>query len=435
MNKLANKNVAINNRAIGILFLIVAINTMGVGFVWPLFGPLFLSKTSTLFAKNVSMYWRDALYSIAIGVTPLFTFLCAPMIGAISDYIGRRKILLFCLFGTTVSMVISIFGIVFNQAALLILSRALLGIAAANQVIAQTIVIDLSNYTNKLRRLGLILTANNVGFILGPIIGGLLIDNTLVRWFSISTPFYVAAVFTIFGALLLCVFYKEKPPEINTAKILDVIRADKIFIRLFKHKNIRVPAFIYACLQAGWATFFQTVFFYLIKKYSCSSFLLGAFVSWMGCIFCFNLLVVTRIVTFTPPFKKYMLVILIVTIICSIATIYDNEIFIWLNIIPMASAVSLGSNIMLTTFSNAALNNEQGWSMGIGNSIRSLSWAITPLITSTLLMFDYHAPLLFSTILFLLAAFATFASKCCWLKTTIQNNTKQENRFAVEISK
>src|SRR3990172_12999012 len=85
-----------NNRLLIIaLFLIITIDTMGVGFVWPLFGPLFTGKTSTLFASSVLMEWRNILYGITIGTASLFTFLGAPILGDLSDYIGRRKVLLF----------------------------------------------------------------------------------------------------------------------------------------------------------------------------------------------------------------------------------------------------------------------------------------------------------------------------------------------------
>ncbi|HBY55225.1 MAG TPA: MFS transporter, partial [Coxiellaceae bacterium] len=170
-----------NNRLLIIaLFLIITIDTMGVGFVWPLLGPLFTSKTTTLFANSVSIQWRNILYGITIGTAPLFTFLGAPILGDLSDYIGRRKVLLVCLIGTAIGMGITALGIIFNQLLLLIFSRAWLGAIAASQVIAQAAIIDISTKENKSAHLGIISAANNIGFIFGPIISSLLIDNTLV---------------------------------------------------------------------------------------------------------------------------------------------------------------------------------------------------------------------------------------------------------------
>jgi DHA1 family tetracycline resistance protein-like MFS transporter len=389
-----------------VFFLIIAVDTMGVSFAWPIFGSLFTGKTTALFTNDVSLQWRNILYGITMGITSLFMFLGAPILGDISDRIGRRKILLFCLLGTSLGMCLSALGIVLKQVPLLMLSRAWLGAIAACQIIAQAAIIDISNQNNKASNLGVIEAANNIGYIVGPIIGGLLIDNSLVGWFDFTTPFYFVAILACLNALLLLITYKD-PLKNQITKKLQLTRSIKVFVRALAHKNIRTLAFIYVCFQVGWAMYFQTVFLSLIQKYNYSGRLLGYFFLWMGLIFCLNLLVIVRLVTRLITLKTIIYLTLTIASLCCVAAIYSNETGLWLGIFPMASAISLGGNAMLTTFSNIAAENEQGWAMGISTSLAALSWAITPSLAGLLLAFGSHLPLSIAGILFLLGMIVT----------------------------
>jgi len=398
------------NYIVIVLFLVVALDTMGISFAWPIFGKLFTGENSNLFTSNISMQWRNILYGITMGTASLFMFLGEPILGNISDSIGRRKTLLFCLLGTSVGMGISVLGIVFNQVLLLILGRAWLGAIAASQIIAQATIIDISNQQNKASLLGVISAANNLGFIIGPIIGGLLIDNTLVSWFGFTTPFYFATILALLNALLLLITYKETL-KIQVAKKIQFTQSFKVFARALAHKNIRTASFIYICFQVGWAAYFQTNFLSLIQKYNYSGRLLGYFFLWMGLIFCFNLLIMVRIITRVIELKKIIYIALATAAVCCAAAIYGSEIGVWLSMLPMATAIALGGNALVTTFSNLAAKNEQGWAMGVSSSLAALSWAVTPSLVGLLLAFGFHIPLAGAGILFSLGTIVTILNR------------------------
>ncbi|MBU0744726.1 MAG: MFS transporter [Gammaproteobacteria bacterium] len=392
------------------LFLVITIDTMGIGFVWPLFGPLFTGKTTTLFNSAVSMEWRNILYGITIGIANLTAFFASPILGDLSDRLGRRKILLFCLFGTSIGMGISALGIIFSQVFLLIFSRAWLGAIAGGQVIAQAAMIDISNPGNKSTRLGIISAANNIGFIFGPIISVLLIDSTIVSWFSFTTPFYFAAILALVSAIFLLKVFKENN-KISAPLTQKPAKKTLVFVRAFTNKQIRMTALIYLALQIGWALYLQTNFLSLIQKFNYSSRHLGYFLAWLGIIFCFNLLVVVRLLTQTIALKKIIYSTLtIAAICCFVVAFYNTEIGIWLGIIPMATAIALGSNALLTNLSNIAEKNEQGWMMGVGNSLAALAWAITPPIVGIILILGFSLPLFIAGVLFFLGTIIWIAS-------------------------
>lgn len=389
------------------LFLVITIDTMGIGFVWPLFGPLFTGKTTTLFSSSTPMMWRNILYGITIGTASLFAFISAPILGDISDRIGRRKVLFFCLGGTVIGMLLSALGIMLNQVLLLIFSRAWLGAIAASQVVAQAAIIDISPIDKKSNHLGIISAANNIGFIFGPIISSLLIDKTIVSWFNITTPFYFAALLAIFSIIFLLLVYKEK----NRVKH-QFTQKKFVFIRAFIHKEIRTIAIIYLCLQIGWALYLQIIFLSLIQKYNYSERLLGYFLSWLGLVFCFNLLVMVRITTRFIPLRKIIYSALTLAAVCCLVTASHNvPIIIWASVLPMASVVALGSNAILTKLSNAAAEHEQGWAMGISNSLASLTWTITPIIVGVLLTFGFGLPLVIAGLAFFVGLYIAISQK------------------------
>lgn len=406
-------NKSSHHYLIAALFLVITIDTMGIGFVWPLFGPLFTGKDTTLFTGAISMEWRNILYGITIGAANLAAFLCAPLLGDISDYVGRRRVLLFCLVGTSIGMGISALGVIFNQVLLIIFSRVWLGAVAASQVIAQAAIIDISAVDNKSARLGVISAANNIGFIFGPVISGLLVDNTLVRWFNITIPFYFAAILAFFGALFLLKVFKEPKKNFSLAEQLPVkpklVKRIFVFTRAFTDKHLRATAITYFCLQIAWALYLTTNFLALIQKHGYSSGRLGYFLAWLGIIFCFSLLVVVRLLMRFISLKKIIYITFVVAAVCCfIGAFYNTEIGIWLNILPMASAVALGSNAVLTDLSNIAKKHEQGWVMGVGGSLTALAWAITPPITGAILMFGFGLPLFIACMVFLLGVASLF---------------------------
>ncbi len=399
-------NKSNSRHLVAALFLVITIDTMGIGFVWPLFGPLFTGKETTLFTSGVTMEWRNILYGIMIGAANLAAFLSAPIFGDISDYIGRRRVLLFCLMGTSIGMGLSVLGVAFNQVSLIILSRVWLGAVAASQVIAQAAIIDISTSENKSARLGVLSAANNIGFIFGPVISSLLVNNTLVSWFNLTTPFYFAAVLAFFGALFLLIVFKE--PK----RVLSVVKARStkpsfskrlfVFVRAFTDKYIWRTAISYFCLQVGWALYLQTNFLALIQKYDYSSSRLGYFLAWLGIIFCFSLLVVVRFLVRRVSLQKIVYGTFgIAAICCFVGIFYNTETSIWINILPMAAAIALGSNAVLTNLSNITKAHEQGWAMGVGGSLAALAWAITPPIAGAILMFGFELPLFIAGTAFL----------------------------------
>ena len=106
-----------------IIYLTIFIDFIGVGLVIPIFAPLFLSSSSTLFDSSVNLEVRSFILGLALAVFPFFQFFGAPILGALSDKFGRKNILFLSILGTFLGYVLMVWGILQKDLYLIVLSR------------------------------------------------------------------------------------------------------------------------------------------------------------------------------------------------------------------------------------------------------------------------------------------------------------------------
>lgn len=160
MSDLETPRAAPRKRALLTVFLTILLDLIGFGMILP-----FLT------------FYAEEFHATPLGIGLLFSsysltqLLCAPLLGRLSDRVGRRPVLLGSIAGSAVSYVI--FALAPNYAVLL-LARALSGVAAANYAIAQAYMADVSAPRERAKAMGLVGAAFGLGFVLGPALGGIL---------------------------------------------------------------------------------------------------------------------------------------------------------------------------------------------------------------------------------------------------------------------
>ncbi len=170
---------------ISFIFVTVLIDMMGVGLILPVLPTLVGEFTRDVEAQS---YWYGALI-FTFGFTQ---FLCAPMLGALSDRFGRRTVLLLSIAGLGTMFLLC--GVVRSLPALL-LARVVGGALASNVSVANAYVADITTPENRAKSFGLVGAAFGLGFILGPMIGG------LVGGIGIRLPFFIAAGLSLMNFL------------------------------------------------------------------------------------------------------------------------------------------------------------------------------------------------------------------------------------------
>jgi DHA1 family tetracycline resistance protein-like MFS transporter len=176
-----------------ILLLTVFIDMVGFGIVVPVL-PLYSERFG---ASSFTIGMLLAVYS-GMG------FLFSPIVGALSDRFGRRSILLLSTIGQAAGFFIM--GAA-NSLLWLFVARTIDGIFGANVSTTQAYVADVTPPENRSRAMGLLGAAFGVGFIFGPLIGGVLSQ------ISLSAPFYFAGGLAAANAVLIFFVLPESLPQ------------------------------------------------------------------------------------------------------------------------------------------------------------------------------------------------------------------------------
>lgn len=164
-----------------VLFILftVMIDAMGIGLIMPIMPDLIVEVQGGTLAE--AALWGGVLST----VFAVMQFLFSPVIGNLSDSVGRRPVLLVSLFVMALDyLVMAVAGTMW----LLLIGRIVGGITAATHATAGAYIADISEPHKKAANFGLLGAAFGVGFVLGPLIGGLLGE------FGTRAPFYAAAV-------------------------------------------------------------------------------------------------------------------------------------------------------------------------------------------------------------------------------------------------
>ncbi|MEQ9446087.1 MAG: MFS transporter [Rhodospirillaceae bacterium] len=188
-----------------ILFLIVFVDLIGFGIMVPLL-PFYVERVGA----------GAEVITITLGLYSLFQFMAAPLWGRLSDRFGRKPILAWTLSGFVISYVVLGFA---ESLWLVVAARIFGGLMAGNISTAFAYVSDITTPENRAKGMGLLGAAFGLGFIFGPVIGGLLAGSE-TSTANFLLPALVAASLTT-TALLGVIFIL---PESLSQDVRDQIR-------------------------------------------------------------------------------------------------------------------------------------------------------------------------------------------------------------------
>ena len=225
-----------------ILFLTVFIDMVGFGIVVPVL-PLYTERF------GASPFTTGLLLAVYSGMG----FIFSPVVGALSDRIGRRSILLLSTIGQATG-----FFIMGAATTLLwlFIARTIDGIFGANVSATQAYVADVTPPQDRSRALGLLGAAFGLGFICGPMLGGVL---SLI---SLSAPFYFAGALAAANAVLIFFILPESLPLENRSGL-----NRETFVTLFREGRGRVIVPLMAAyffMMAGFSI--MTAFFAIFTE-------------------------------------------------------------------------------------------------------------------------------------------------------------------------
>ncbi len=385
------------------LFLVIFIDSMGLGLVFPILNSLLFDANAHFFSHNLNTGLRNFLYGLTICIYMFCWFFGAAFLGDLSDQMGRKKSLMICLGGAVIGYLFSAISVVFSSYTLLMIGRVIAGFTAGSQSIAQAAIVDISEPEHKARNLGLILFFTSVGFAVGPVIGGLLSASSLISWFNFDTPFYFAAAISFLNAILLQYLFRETFTK--TGKIqFKLHHAIGIFLSAFKYDTIRELSIILLVMIFGWSGFYSFISMYLLRIYQFTSLQNGFYMGLMGVGFGIGTGFLIDPLTKRFSLKSCATAGCLLAALGIVLTILAPRVtFVWVYVVFITIMVAIAYSTILTLFSNQVDASSQGWVMGITGAIMAFAFGMNGFLLGVLANFSPQVPLFVSAACLLLA--------------------------------
>lgn len=174
------------------IFVIVLVDLLGLTIIIPLL-PLYAASFGA----------TPLLVGVIGAIYPLMQLIGSPLLGQLSDQLGRKPVLLVSQIGTFAGFILLGFA---NGLPLLMISRAIDGLSGGNIVAAQAAITDSTTEKTRAQGLGLIGAAFGLGFTLGPAIAGIALA---LSGNDFRVPAFIAAGFSLLSILLTRFWFRE----------------------------------------------------------------------------------------------------------------------------------------------------------------------------------------------------------------------------------
>ncbi len=392
-----------------IIIFTVAIDVIGLGIIIPVL-PVYDE------AFGISAFSVALLFS----AYSLFSFLSSPFLGALSDKIGRRPVLIGSIASTSLGWFIFALG---RSLPLLLLGRIIDGLAAGNISTAQSSISDIAkDPKERAGNLGIIGMIFGLGFVAGPFLGGLL------SRVSHSFPFIFVGCLSLANVILAYFFLPETNKNIDHHKKI-TWNPLKPLITASKNLHLRtlyLVWFMFNVIAVGANTIFAL---FLGKSYGFSPFTTGMFFTGIGLILALNQGYLLKNF-WLKKFKEKQLILLMLGffsfgyLLMSIHSIY---IFI-LGMIFSALGQSVLGVAMTSEIVGEADIKERGEAVGVLSAIGSAANIIAPIISGLAFQYHHNYPYLLSSFLSILA-FTIF------YKTKVkEGHTQETDELAKEVT-
>jgi len=239
------------NKALAVILAAVMLDAIGIGLVFPILPALLrdVGHTSEI----------ATLLGIMLALYSACQFLCSPILGVLSDRFGRRPVLLVSLAGAAIDYVVMA---VAPELWLLVVGRAIAGVTSANMAVATAYITDISSEDERAKRFGYFHAMFGIGFIIGPVLGGVLGDI----W--VRAPFLLAAALNGLNfALALFVLPESRKGERHARFTLETLNPFKPLRWALTFKSLIPLMAIFVILNfvgtvygTAWALYSEDVF-------------------------------------------------------------------------------------------------------------------------------------------------------------------------------
>ncbi|HMV95464.1 MAG TPA: MFS transporter [Anaerolineales bacterium] len=357
-----------NNKRLFSIILVVFIDLLGFSLILPL-----LPYYAETFNAN------ETITGILIASYAVMQLIGAPLLGRLSDRFGRRPVLLISVFGTFIGFLLLGFA---NALWMLFASRILDGLTGGNLSVAQAYISDVTDEKSRSKGLGMVGAAFGLGFIIGPVTGGL-----LSQW-GYAVPAFVAAGISFLNLILIYAWLPESLTEEKRNQMTEKRPAVTLQALIVAFKRPFTGSLLITRFFYGLAfSIFQTIFsLYALAKFDLTARDTGFVLTYVGVL---AVIVQGFLVgRLTTQFREDLLITVSVVLMgISLLGWALAPSVLWLYIIMTPTAISGGllNTLLSSTLTKAVAPQEIGGILGLSAAVESATRIIAPLLGGVLL--------------------------------------------------
>ena len=396
--------------------IVILLAYIGFSLPLPIMPGMFLNPERTIL-PDASLHTRMVLLGLVMASFPIGQFIGSPLLGRLSDLYGRKKVILLSLAGAMVGYLITAYSVYSYSVWGMFTGFAVCGFCEGNVTIAQSVVADLTekeeHQTEKAVHFGWINIFISVGFIIGPLMGGMLADPHVVSWFTFATPFWVAACLTLVCMAVIYRFSKETLKR-------KAVQEWGIFSSIWSGvKKPRLKGYYLAnfFLALGYFSFFRFFPVFLERHFGFDPALLSYVMVYD------SMAIAAGVIWLIPflskrlkPIQSLALFSFLLAGSFILCLLPSSPYFLWITLLPIGFCLAVVITNGALLISNTASHQFQGQAMGTLTSVQVLAEVVTGLAGGPLAAYTLNLPLYLG---------ASMAVVCSLLLFRSMHNEKQ----------
>lgn len=356
--------------ALSFIFITLVLDILGIGLIVPVLPDLVKSFQGGDVAE------ASHTYGVLMSVYALMQFVCAPILGSLSDRYGRRPVILVSLLGSGLDYFLLAFA---PNLGWFFIGRVIAGITGANFSAATAYIADISPPEKRAANFGLVGAAFGLGFIIGPVLGGLLgkVDMHL--------PFIVAGSLTLINWLYgWFVLPESLAPENRRAFSWAKANPVGALIDLARHPMLFGLAGAYFLLGLAHQVYPSTWALYTGHRYHWSELQIGLSLGAVGICAAVVQGGLTRKIIPIIGEAKAIIIGVAVTVVCFVGYGMATDGWMIYPLIVVGSLAGICNPALQALISRAAGADEQGYIQGALTSLASVAGVFGPYFATRL---------------------------------------------------
>ena len=366
-------------RAAAVRFVLVTVflDVVGIGIAIPVL-PALVGELSG--SREAQAWW----YGVLGASYGLMQFLCSPLLGALSDRFGRRSVLLLSSFGLSLNYLITGFA---PSLLILLCARLLGGATGASFSVATAYVADTTTDAERTRGIGLVGACFGLGFIVGPVLGGVL------GAVNLRLPFFVASALALLNTGYGLFVLPESLPTAQRRRLdLMALNPFSVVRRLGELRAIGRLAVVFALatlaqliLQSTWALYTTFRFGWGPRETGFTLFLVGLLaVTVQGGL-------LSRMTHWLGEVRLLLCGLLSGCIAFTLYGLATHGATLYVVILGNFMGYAVGPTLQAMV-SRSVPADRQGVTLGSLQSVSSLMFIVAPLLGTSLLARTSHLP-------------------------------------------